>query len=289
MDNHNTIFDIKYLDKNYSNTRITVPIELEQTNCDIGRNTKAFFDIDLDHPLHFNNVYIAKTRCKKIILKKITSANLDQKCNSAWKITIYIEKILSWENCNLLVENCLSFLSYCLAKDNISNADGIPVFSFNFMHMKVEFAKEDKIFDTSHLCTKGIVSSTSMISHSDNPLFFKETPFSLDDINYFIEAVSTPDIRAKYLLLYKFIETYIPSNTKRKDKNKTIYQQLQNDGVTTFTSGLQKQYQLKPEDVTNLVSVRNDIAHNRKSKKLFSTLYDILFPLVIEIINKGLL
>lgn len=285
MNNQNFIFGVDELESSYSQTRIFCPIELAQTDGDYGHDTKTLFDVDVidNEDLH-NNVYIGKQLCTTVLLKKVEPLDFENDRNSKWETVIYIHGILSWDDCYSLVEKYLCFISYSLSKKNINNHNGVPKFFFDFMRMKIEYAKDDGLFDKNHFCVQGKVSSKTSVLFSDNPIILKSEAFSTDSIEWFYDAISRPDIRSKYLLLYSFVEPYIPKNTKDDKKGEGIYHNLLSRGIRSYTLH-NEQIDIQLADIEKLVVRRNDIAHNRKPDDLHGVLYNILLPLALRIMD----
>lgn len=293
--------------RQYSYTKITVPIKLLKSPSDYDDNIYYLDIVGNDFCQEQCYSGTQKIETLKIVRLKEVDCEYDQ--IAEWELEVIIcggkteEEIIMILN-ELCTEFSLKFLRHYKYFQN-SGFDG---FSYDRLRLEIKYAYEDKLFidnAMSMYCGSIEVRRKSAIECKvfKLPKKAKVKNEYMDNLSdAFLKALRCKDKISRYILLYYLFE--IMYETKeyqmlkeqyklehgqdrcRKDRNKILFQYLQQEFDLKEYSGLGKKVTLNADILEAIITTRNDLTHRGDTSKVSNLMYNHLIPILQEAIIK---
>lgn len=291
----------------YSYTQIIVPIILMKSPSDYD-DISYYLDIVGDDFFQ-KNCYIGTHKIEEFKLNRNQKADCEHDKTAKWELEMILNGGKNEEEIiTILNELCITFsLKFIRHYKNFQYC-GFDGFTYERLFLKIKYAHEDKVFNNNAMslfCGSIEIKTTSSI---DNKVFkLSKKPKTKNEYNdkltsAFLRALRCKDKISRYILLYYLFEImyetteykdlkekYVSKYGKeqcRKDRNKILFQYLQQEFELKEYLSLGKTVILDADILETIIKTRNDLTHRGDSSKVSDLMYNHLLPILQKIIIK---
>ena len=291
----------------YFYTKISVPIKLLKSPSDYDSCT-YYLDV-IGNDVYQKQCYIGTQKIESLTINRLKEADCEHDQIATWKLEmiIYGGKT-EQETIAILDDLCTLFSLRYIRYYKYFQHFGFEGFSYDRLLLERYYAYEDMVFSDDAMslyCGPIEVKTSSAIERK----VFKLPTKAKSNNEYtnkltaaFLRALKCKDKISRYILLYylfeimygtqeyqtlkeKYKSTYGEEQCKR-DRNKILFQYLQQEFDLREYSSLGKSIMLDAETLALIIKTRNDLTHRGDLSRVSDLMYNHLLPILQEVMRK---
>ncbi len=290
--------------KNFNYTKIQVPITLNECPSD-HEDSAYYLDVKCD-ALYQKDCYIGVQKIEHIDIRRIRAANSTGKMVvPQWMVEIVIAEVKKEDEVIKILDELCYILSLACGKyHSLFQYSGLSGFSYRSMDIKRSYAVEDGIFGDIDFNHRSVgIEMHALNTLPDDVFLLPQSQTSRSELyrkldSAFLTAMRSGDAVARYILLYYLFElmydTHEYKNLKsiyetnkagvKKDANEKrselLCQYLQQEfGITEYRH-FDKESNLTPDTLCEIIRTRNDLTHRADTSKITKIMYHHMLPIL---------